>query len=172
MILLLSIGCFIFCGCTPEITYVNDVEPYSRLIGKKFSFKYEGCIFQETDEKFIVCLSDYSSRYALSLPENIQIGKVNSFINGKLILDIIPKGTIIEVKNVKNVKTIENSVYVYEVVIIDNNINRFGLLNANWLTHSTRDNPFVPLFKGNYLNPVDATLEEFIWIPKLRSGRE
>jgi len=155
-------------GCGPDVTNINDDEPYNKFIGKKFIITSKSLIIEVSGKRILVCLNDRTARFYLKIPYNLSNDMIGRYINDIKIIGILDKNSIFSIKNAINIKTFEDSNNTFEIKIDGINGEEFGLLDSSWITHSDRNDPSLPKFKGNCIQPLDKSMEKYIWWPKAR----
>lgn len=156
-------------GCRPRVAYLNDLEPYSGLIGRRFALKQDCCVVVMAGNPFIVCLNP-PPHTLRGLPQTIRPETVNTKIDSRTtILGFVPKQTVFRVTAIRNERTFESSRYIYEIALEGALADKWPVLDADWVTHVPRAQPRFPRFKGHCVLPLDPASEGLIWWPDQRS---
>jgi hypothetical protein len=119
------------------VEVLNDVAPYNSLLQQRYALDVDCYLFRYSDEpNSLVLLGPTgadSSNFCFGKRMNVDTKLVNKKVGVCLVLGILPKGTIIEIVDVRRTYTFEYDIYHFDVVVEGDLGSSYGKLDAMWL---------------------------------------
>jgi hypothetical protein len=106
----------ILSGCdAKKIAYLNDRQEFSKLVGIRYELLVNCYVFKDTSNQNSNLIIASPEMNLASFPKTISKELVGKTVDYCKFLGIIPKGSVFELKKVRQETTIENTSIVFEI---------------------------------------------------------
>lgn len=122
-------------GCS-KIVYLNEVEPYSDMLNKRYKLVADCFIVQDLKKKYrskypqIICNVSVPGIGNSMFPRFASPNDIGKTYADLEVLEILPKGSTFVLKSVREERTVEMRLVYFEVLFDDQNHRSIGPLDA------------------------------------------
>lgn len=122
-------------GCS-KTTYLDEVEPYSALIGKRYKLVTDCFLVQHPKKKQqskypqIMCNVNIPGIGYSFLPLEVHSSDVGKLYGELKVLKILPKGSIFGLRSIREERTVEMRLLYFEILFNEKEFQDIGLIDA------------------------------------------